>query len=68
MKREPKITIEVSHQMLRWIRKLHKTGLYGLTLEETVRRMLEKDLWERLHDKDSLLRLPLPRKPRSRKA
>ena len=50
--------LEMSEQAMKMIEKLHTTGLYGLTLEETAARLIDESLL-RLFGPASL-KVPLP--------
>jgi len=56
-RREFVLKVTLSRQMLGLLEELHGTGLYGFTVEETARRLLEEDLWARIRPEDKQLRL-----------
>lgn len=56
-RKEFTVKVTLSRQMLALLEQLHATGLYGFTVEETARRVLEEDLRARIRTEDKILRL-----------
>ncbi len=56
-KRPQRIEIEVNPKLYGILKKIHKRGMHGLTIEETAQCLIEEELRRRIHPDDMWIRL-----------